>query len=118
MNADTSAIPTSWQFAAGTASVNSHDPVNLNWPPPVGDAGLQPSTRTEGPWRGIETVSSVFGQQQQQQPSMDIPVIDINQQSAESTNEMNEAIQQQLLLDLFWPGWPQYLPEPNIVNDL
>lgn len=108
-------IPTSWQFAAGTANANGHETVNLNWPP-LGQDGLQPSTRTEGPWRGVETVSSVYGQQQ---PANGFVMQDTAPQLPEqSSSEMNEAIQQQLLLDLFWPGWPQYLPEPNIVNDL
>jgi hypothetical protein len=31
---------------------------------------------------------------------------------------MDEAAQQQLLMDLFWPGWPPSLPEPHVVNDL
>lgn len=32
--------------------------------------------------------------------------------------QMDEAAQQQLLMDLFWPGWPPSLPEPHVVNDL
>jgi hypothetical protein len=31
---------------------------------------------------------------------------------------MDEVLQQKILMDLFWPGWPPNLPEPNIVNDL
>lgn len=31
---------------------------------------------------------------------------------------LDETMQQQLLMDLFWPGWPPNMPEPNIVNDL
>jgi hypothetical protein len=89
---------------------------NLNWPPPVGEAGLQPSTRTDGPWRGIETVQSVYAPQPIE-PS--IPDISSQQNQAETgTADFNEAVQQQILLDLFWPGWPPLLPEPNIVNDL
>jgi len=89
---------------------------NLNWPPPVGPDGLQPSTRTEGPWRGVETVESVYGVQGLNEQ---IPDISMQQNSTDSgTAEFNEAMQQQLLLDLFWPGWPPHLPEPNIVNDL
>lgn len=89
---------------------------NLNWPPPVGAAGLQPSTRTEGPWRGVETVESVYVSQ-----TIDANVPDISMQQSQAdanTTEFSEAIQQQILLDLFWPGWPPNLPEPNIVNDL
>ena len=88
--------------------------VNVNWMPAVGPEGLQPSTRTEGPWRGVETVSSVFGQQQVPVE----PIAELSSQQADPMNDFNEAMQQQLLMDLFWPGWPQYLPEPNIVNDL
>jgi hypothetical protein len=74
---------------------------------------LEPSTRTEGPWRGVETVTSVLGQQTNAMPD-----IQATSQPVDSNAEFNEAMQQQLLLDLFWPGWPQHLPEPNIVNDL
>ncbi|WVQ71532.1 hypothetical protein IAR50_001071 [Cryptococcus sp. DSM 104548] len=31
---------------------------------------------------------------------------------------LDAAMQQQLLMDMFWPGWPAKLPEPNIVNEL
>ena len=85
---------------------------NLNWPPPVTTAGLQPSTRTEGPWRGIETVDSTYPQ----------PKNANDRSNGDVDNNMpfiaDEAIQQQLLMDLFWPGWPPNLPEPHIVNDL
>lgn len=29
-----------------------------------------------------------------------------------------EDMQQQMLMDLFWPGWPPGLPEPHVVNEL
>ncbi|ODN84683.1 hypothetical protein L202_00579 [Cryptococcus amylolentus CBS 6039] len=31
---------------------------------------------------------------------------------------LDAAMQQQILMDMFWPGWPAKLPEPNIVNEL
>lgn len=31
---------------------------------------------------------------------------------------LDETIQQQILMDLFWPGWPPNMPEPTVVNDL
>jgi len=100
----------SYEFKAGMQDASGE---NLNWPPVSIGPGLQPSTRTEGPWRGVETVSSVFGQQANAMPD-----IQATSQPVDSNAEFNEAMQQQLLLDLFWPGWPQHLPEPNIVNDL
>jgi hypothetical protein len=103
-----------WHFGTGQASVNGHDSVNLNWNPPLGpDGNLQPSTRMDGPWRGVETVGTTYGQQ-----TIDISMQDTAQMPEQNAADLNEAIQQQLLLDLFWPGWPQFLPEPNIVNDL
>jgi len=100
--------------------------------------GLQPSTRTEGPWRGVETVENIFvssgekfdkdGISLEQPPmynpfpvtgadQMDGANIDIGN-TATGEYVMDETLQQKILMDLFWPGWPPNLPEPNIVNDL
>jgi hypothetical protein len=100
--------------------------------------GLQPSTRTEGPWRGVETVENIFGSSgakldkdgiSLEQPPMynQFPATGINQMDGVDINigntatgeyVMDETLQQKILMDLFWPGWPPNLPEPNIVNDL
>jgi hypothetical protein len=100
--------------------------------------GLQPSTRTEGPWRGVETVENIFGSSgakldkdgiSLEQPPMynPFPATGINQMGGVDINigntatgeyVMDETLQQKILMDLFWPGWPPNLPEPNIVNDL
>jgi hypothetical protein len=91
----------------------------------------RPNTRTEGPWRDVETVDSIFGNAGasggvgvplDQQPTYDsIPNIgNIDNTNAGPAQEfvMDEVLQQKILMDLFWPGWPPNLPEPNIVNDL
>jgi hypothetical protein len=100
--------------------------------------GLQPSTRTEGPWRGVETVENIFGGSgakfdkdgiSLEQPPLYNPypasgtdqmaAADINIGNAANVEYMmDETLQQKILMDLFWPGWPPNLPEPNIVNDL
>ena len=100
--------------------------------------GLQPSTRTEGPWRGVETAENIFGSSgakfdkdgiSMEQPPMynPFPTTGINQMDGVDINigntatgeyVMDETLQQKILMDLFWPGWPPNLPEPNIVNDL
>jgi hypothetical protein len=120
------------------------DPVRLNniWAAandtvgPNSTFGLQPSTRTEGPWRGVETVENIFagsgnkfdkdGIPLEQPPmynSMPVPQnsdgMDINIDNVPGDGfVMDEVLQQKILMDLFWPGWPPNLPEPNIVNDL
>ncbi len=99
---------------------------NLNWaPPPEADGQIQPSDRTEGPWRSIETVDTVF---QGVNNSNAAPMnADASGFAAVGQNgdvdmdgfpQVDEAMQQQLLMDLFWPGWPPNLPEPHIVNEL
>ena len=104
--------------------------------------GLQPSTRTEGPWRGVETVDNIFagtgakfdkdGISLEQTPlynpfprdirGMDDGDINIDANANTGTGTggfvMDDVLQQKILMDLFWPGWPPNLPEPNIVNDL
>ena len=91
------------------------DPPNVDWPPPPGpDGHLQPSTRTEGSWRGVETISNYMGNSN----DADAPAHNKPAEPEAPAADVNEAIQQQLLLDIFWPGWPSTLPEPHIVNDL
>lgn len=98
--------------------------------------GLQPSTRVDGPWRGVETTETIFATTGAKIDNDGIPLEQMpmypQRQSADASGFMNdptniigadgfimdEAAQQRLLLDLFWPGWPPKLPEPNIVNDL
>lgn len=54
----------------------------------------------------------------QQQPGVDGFMNDPTNVLGADGYMMDEATQQRLLMDLFWPGWPPNLPEPNIVNDL
>lgn len=95
----------------------------------INSASLEqrPNTRTEGPWRDVETVNSVFGaagpniKDETGQPPVYDPIPNIgNIDPAAGSAEfvMDEVLQQKILMDLFWPGWPPNLPEPNIVNDL
>jgi hypothetical protein len=90
--------------------------------PSLNESGrLTPSKRLDGPWRGVETVDSVFAASMQA-----AGVHEINAQGmdfgtvngVDGLLSVDEVIQQQLLMDLFWPGWPASLPEPHIVNDL
>ncbi|RXK38329.1 hypothetical protein M231_04371 [Tremella mesenterica] len=107
--------------SSGQPAHNTNEPhsgENLNWPPPPDANGnIQPSTRVEGPWRGVETVETIFA------ASMKATFVEGQSGMGINTNvddlpPLDEAVQQQLLLELFWPGWPPNLPEPNIVNDL
>jgi hypothetical protein len=105
---------------------------------------LQPSTRVEGPWRGVETADNIFtgtGMHfdkdgvSMEQPPLYNPIpnvepmpgnmgmgnnidIEVEPVPAQDGFVMDEILQQKILMDLFWPGWPPNLPEPNIVNDL
>lgn len=131
------------------------EPVNYNFesaPLPDRNGYIQPSTRLEGPWRGIETIDSFVSAAQarasgklgvvppDQQNFMPIdpltdpskyvppmPNLNFGQTAPSQTfaapeqtfvPPMEEDIQQQLLMELFWPGWPAGLPEPHIVHDL
>ena len=113
-------------FSPGPSGPNISDPApnNLNWAPPPGpDGQIQPSNRLEGPWRSIETVDTVFQNFGNDVPSLKDPTAGLPIQQApdvdmEGLEGIDEAVQQQLLMDLFWPGWPANLPEPHIVNEL
>jgi len=100
---------------------------------PMTSDGLQPSTRTEGPWRGVETVDSAFATTGAKYDRDGIPLEQpplYPPNKAEGSGDSftvldnldasvpDEVLQQRILMDLFWPGWPPNLPEPNIVNDL
>ena len=123
---------------APNADINDYTKGGINAWSTTGDPnpGLQPSTRVEGPWRGVETVDTIFAGTgaKVDKDGVSLEQIPMYQQQAQGdangfmddpTNilgadgyVMDEAAQQRLLLDLFWPGWPPNLPEPNIVNDL
>ena len=100
---------------------------NVNWAPPPGlDGKPQPTERTEGPWRSVETVDTVFqGITNGPAPASkgDAAGLASFEQSADADTDpgfppVDEMMQQQLLMELFWPGWPPNLPEPHIVNEL
>ncbi|ORX39776.1 hypothetical protein BD324DRAFT_233779 [Kockovaella imperatae] len=93
----------------GTQSQTQNWPAH--WPPALNSDTIEPSQKTEGPWRGVDTINSVYPEAAQ---------FNQTNTNADSTQPFfgDEALQQQLLLDLFWPGWPASLPEPHIVNDL
>ncbi|WWC69552.1 uncharacterized protein I206_103494 [Kwoniella pini CBS 10737] len=93
-----------------------------NWPPPESITGIvEPGTKDDGPWKVVESIETVFaaGANPSSQPNfggdtnMDT---EINLDGLQAG--LDAAMQQQLLMDLFWPGWPINLPEPNVVNDL
>ncbi|KAL7422208.1 hypothetical protein Q5752_002854 [Cryptotrichosporon argae] len=112
-----------FNFSPAATGPGTGPPQNLQYSFPIANGGLQPSTLTEGPWRAVETVATVlpdslaagsgsaddlFGSGGQT-IDMDAPTGDV---------QMDEALQQQLLLDLFWPGWPPTLPEPHVTTAL
>ncbi len=113
-----------FNFSPGPSGPTAPGPTqNLNWAPPPGpDGQIQPSTRTEGPWRAVETVDTVL--QGIGNPPVDEGGGDTSLGQSTDVDmdpgfpPVDEAIQQQLLMDLFWPGWPPNLPEPHIVNEL
>lgn len=100
--------------------------------------GLQPSTRIDGPWKAVETTETIFAAASAANTgtkidSDGIPLDQIPLYPQVSTDGfindptnilgadgymMDDVSQQRLLMDLFWPGWPPNVPEPNIVNDL
>lgn len=103
--------------------------------------GVMPNTRTEGPWRGVETIENIFAPSRAQFDRDTVPLeqatrldplqateldnmsginVNLDNVGNAGTGEymMDETLQQKILMDLFWPGWPPNLPEPNIVNDL
>ncbi|WVW83215.1 hypothetical protein I302_105233 [Kwoniella bestiolae CBS 10118] len=99
-----------------------------SWPPgpdPI-TGNIEPSTKVDGPWRAVETVETVYAAsmmntqnpvQDQQNFNLDTNMeTEINLDGLQAG--LDAAMQQQLLMDLFWPGWPINLPEPNVVNDL
>ncbi|WVQ98640.1 hypothetical protein IAU59_005770 [Kwoniella sp. CBS 9459] len=112
---------------SGPVDTSQHT-LGSQWPPiQMGPDGLQPSTKIDGPWRAVETIETVLqasmsgfadtgpdiNAMPQDGSGMDT---DINLDGLQAG--LDAAMQQQLLMDLFWPGWPVNLPEPNVVNDL
>lgn len=79
----------------------------------IGPGGLEPSTRTTGPWRGVETIESTLVNLQASMQQVDAGV-NINGEMLTA----DEDVQNQIFMDIFWPGWHQHLPEPHIVNEL
>ena len=98
---------------------------------------MKPSDKLDGPWRAVETADTLLASANMSLNSGHVNGVNVNvnvngngmagvqfttQDAAEGVvpdlPPMDDAMQQQLLMDLFWPGWPANLPEPNIVNDL
>ena len=94
--------------------------------PQFDDQGnLKPSTKLDGPWRAVETVDTYLSSagmgdalNGQGQGPGHFSMQDAAEGMLPDLPPLDEALQQQLLMDLFWPGWPVNLPEPNVVNDL
>ncbi|WVR05102.1 hypothetical protein IAU60_002114 [Kwoniella sp. DSM 27419] len=113
-----------FNFSPGPSGLS--EPLGAQWPVYVESEGLQPSTKVDGPWRGVETVESVFTASINNMSTQDFDAAPMAQDNAMETEinlddlqaGLDAAMQQQLLMDLFWPGWPMNLPEPNVVNDL
>ncbi|OWZ59311.1 hypothetical protein C356_01070 [Cryptococcus neoformans c45] len=68
-------------------------------------------------WQSLESVSATFTTTVDGNVGRDLQMeTEINMDGLEAG--LDAAMQQQILMDLFWPGWPAKLPEPNVVNDL
>jgi hypothetical protein len=114
--------PTAQTPAAGLATQNISDKYSM----PVfnADGRLSPSKNIDGPWRAVETVENTFQHIMNATGGAPDQSVPIGFGTTGVTDGMDgflpvdEALQQQLLLDLFWPGWPVNMPEPHIVNDL
>lgn len=93
-------------------------------PGPSGPTAASPRDALpfRGPlWRGVDTVESVLNVANgfaDTSRSAEIGNPPEPFQSMDDLPQLDDATQQQLLLDLFWPGWPVHLPEPHIVNAL
>ena len=113
-----------FNFSPGPTGMTPGQNGNNQWPPMPPNGQLEPSTRIEGPWRAVETVETfVAGNSQSgNEPLTTFSGVILGQDQlggdAATALVNDEALQQQLLMDLFWPGWPPCLPEPHIVNDL
>jgi hypothetical protein len=114
--------PTAQTPAAGLATQNISDKYSM---PVFNEAGrLSPSKNIDGPWRAVETVENTFQHIMNAAggaPDQSVPMGFGTTGVADGLDgflPVDEALQQQLLLDLFWPGWPVNMPEPHIVNDL
>ncbi|WWD15819.1 hypothetical protein CI109_100243 [Kwoniella shandongensis] len=89
------------------------------WPPiDVGDTTFAASATLNASWQmGGNTAPLTTGMKKPDSIGVDDPMeTDINLDGLQAG--LDAAMQQQLLMDLFWPGWPPNLPEPNVVNDL
>lgn len=124
-----------FNFPPTPAGVNYTIPTQSHIPQFDEQGNMKPSEKLDGPWRAIETVDTMLagagipmgngnvGNGNNGMPGMDgmqgqFSMQDQAEGIMPSLPPMDEATQQQLLMDLFWPGWPVNLPEPNIVNDL
>jgi hypothetical protein len=111
----------------------------IAWPPASSftDGKMNAAMSNDGPWRRIETIQTVFEGSNVTdqdrvaaaelkgglgQPDGMAPMIfdhPINFDNVEANPfQIDDDVQQQLFMDLFWPGWPANLPEPPVVNEL
>lgn len=100
-DADDRSEPKNWQsFNAKDFSSTTLDPV-----------------KGQAQWQGLESVSATFTTTVDGNVAVDTQMeTEISMDGLET--DVDPAMQQQILMDLFWPGWPAKLPEPNVVNDL
>lgn len=121
------------------------EPVDYeSMPMPDKHGRIQPSTRLMGPWQAVNTVDTFVAAATAQarasvqftsipddfekppHPMADpgripqAPLFNVQQDvpMQDFSVPFEEDLQQQMLMDLFWPGWPPGLPEPHIVNEL
>lgn len=97
-------------------------PTTLNW---SGDVDMGPPS-SEQTWR-VEGMANVLPNPSQpgsSAPSKSVPAVNIESVDdmidLEALNGSNGdgSLDPQILVDLFWPGWPRNLPEPTVTNSL
>jgi hypothetical protein len=75
--------------------------------------------RPAGTWRQVDTTKNTFGQSGAKLPEVTPAPIQISDLIDENNGSGIDAeTQQQILLDLFWPGWPPQVPQPHILHEL
>jgi len=85
----------------------------MGWREADPDAG-----KPVGTWRDVETTSNIFNPNDFSKSAGLGNPVNAPFSADDDTQGMDAATQQQLLLDLFWPGWPPNLPQPHVVNEL
>ena len=105
----TSSYSSSHPSSGGTPAMQAQQP---DW-----QNSFKDSHKAGGPWRDVETISTVLDEAMELNLSGNAPItIDGVNNSAEAPVDGNPT--SQFLLDLLWPNWPANLPEPSLMSHL